>query len=90
MARAALAHDVDELPQAGNEAVVPDAQERAARDVTNAGGFHHQHARLTFGEPRVPVEHVLGDEAVLRRAPRDHGRDPRSLLGDDSRADRER
>ena len=81
VAGAALAHGLDESAQPGHEAVVADAQQGAAGDVADAGGLDHEHARPPLGEARVPRQHLVGDEAVVRRAPRHHRRHPRPLLG---------
>ncbi len=74
-----LAHAVDQLAQARDEALVADAQERPGRDVADAGRLDHQHAGAAGGEARVPVDDVVGDEAVVGGAPRDHGRHPGAL-----------
>ena len=70
----------------GSEAIVPGAQERAARDVADAGRFDDQCARLSLGESRVPLDDFVGDHAVLGRAPRDHGGNPRAA-GESEAAD---
>jgi hypothetical protein len=78
---APLAHRLDEAPEARDEAVAADAEERAARHVADAGGFHDQHAGLALGEAAVPLEHLKGDVAVLGCPPGDHRRHPRAVGG---------
>ena len=56
--------------------IVADAQQWTARNVPNAGGLDHQHARLPVGKAAIPVEHVWRDEAVVGRAPWHHRRHP--------------
>jgi hypothetical protein len=74
------AHRLRELLQTGNEAIVSDAQQRSARDVAYSGGLDDDRARPAPREALVPLEVVVGDEPVLRRAPRHHGRHPGSAL----------
>ncbi len=81
-AAAALAHDAHELGEAGHEALVADAQERAARHVADAGRLDDQHARPAVGEAPVPVEDVRRDVAVLDRAPGHHRRHPAASARD--------
>src|SRR5215831_2757705 len=71
-ALARCAHCFDQLLQSGNESIVPDAQEWAARDIANPGGFDNQGGRPSESEPAVPVEIVLSDESVFGGAPGDH------------------
>ena len=89
-AAALLAHEVDELPEAGDEPVVADPEQGTAPDVADAGRLDDEDAGPALGEARVPVEDVLRDEPVLRGAPRNHGRDPGALAGDDALAESNR
>ena len=47
-----LAHRVDQLAQARDEAIVADAQERPRRDVADAGRLDDEHAGPALGEAR--------------------------------------
>ena len=76
---AGLAHHVDQLPQSGQEPIVADAQQRPAGDVADARRLHHDRARAPASEAGVPVEHARSDVALLGRAPRHHGGDPRAM-----------
>ena len=76
--------------EAGDEAVVPDAEQRPARDVADAGRLDDEHARAARGEAAVPVEDLRRDEAVLGRAPGHHRRDPRPRARDDPAAEADR
>ncbi|MCB9903199.1 MAG: hypothetical protein H6831_02205 [Planctomycetes bacterium] len=76
LAAGALAHALDQTLEPGEEAIVPDAQQRTGRHVADARRLDHQHAGAAVGEAAVPVEHFLGDEALLVRAPRHHRRNP--------------
>src|SRR5262249_58910641 len=71
---------IDHFLQAVEEAVVADAQQRPAGDVTNAGGFHHQDTGLRASVPLIPFEHLRGDETVFGRPPGHHGRHPGARL----------
>jgi len=71
---------VDESPQPLDIAVMSDAQQRPARNVTHARRLDDDRAWATAREPLVPGDDRVGDEAVVGRAPRHHRRDPRSLL----------
>src|SRR5205823_433826 len=75
---ALLAHALDETAKAGDEPVVPDPQERAARDLADPRRLDDEDAGTSLREAAVPVDHVLGDEPVLGRAPRHHGGHPRA------------
>ena len=91
-ARAPLACCSDRLDQAaqsGQEAVVPDAQQRPARHIANAGRLHHDRARHAAGEALVPGDHLVGDIAFLGRPPRHHGGNP-GPLGEAHRTDVDR
>jgi len=85
----ARAHHLDQLPQAGYEALVADAQERSARDVADARRLDHEGPGLAVREAAVPVEHLARDRAVLAGAPRHHGGDP-GARAEQKRADAER
>src|SRR5688500_4064520 len=78
LARAGPADGVDQPCEPGHEAVVADAQERAARDVADARGLDDDGARLAPGKALIPGEHALADEAVGSGAPGHHGRHPRA------------
>jgi hypothetical protein len=78
--RAAGPHGLHEPAEARDEAVVSDAEQGAALDVTDAGGLHHQDARLALREPRVPVQDLGRHEAVLGGPPGHHGRHPGALV----------
>ena len=75
----ARAHGLDQRRQAGDEAVVADAQQRPARDVADAGRLDDDRAGLPLREALVPASTSGGDEAVLGRAPRHHRRHPGAL-----------
>ncbi len=87
---ALAAHRLHEVAQAREEPVVPDAQERPARDVADPGSFHDQCTGPALGEAAVPVHDLAGDDAVLRGAPGDHGGHPGPLLGRQGPADPDR
>ena len=74
--------------QARNEAIVADPHQRTARDVADAGRLDHDRAGAPLREARIPFDHGVGDEAVLGRPPRHHGRHPGALFQRD-RADRD-
>ncbi len=80
VAVARAAHGRGQLAQAGDEPVVADAQERAARDVAHAGRLDHDRAGAPEGEPLVPGQHIVGHEPVVGGAPRDHGGHPGARL----------
>ena len=77
----ALPHALDHAPQSGNKAIVPDAQERAGGNISDAGSFDHEHARFAIRKTPVPALVVLGDKAVLRCPPGDHCGDPGASAG---------
>src|SRR5258706_1746303 len=83
LAPRALADDFDELSQPGEEAVVPDAQERSARHVADAGRLDDEDAWTPVGESSVPIEDVARDEPFLDRAPRHHRGHPRARARED-------
>jgi hypothetical protein len=76
LACARLSHDVDQFAQARQEAIVTNAQQRAAGYVANAGRLDDYHCRTAAREALIPCENVVADEAVFRGAPRDHRRHP--------------
>src|SRR6516164_4569359 len=80
VALAGLPHAVDQPAQAGQKAVVADAQQRAARDVADAGRLDHDRARAAARKALVPVDDLVGDVAFLGRPPRHHRRNPGALL----------
>ena len=49
-------HRLDEAAQAREEAIVPDAQQRPARHVADAGRLDHDRAGPAAREAPVPVE----------------------------------
>ena len=76
LAAGARAHHVAELAQPRHEALVPDAEERAARHVADARRLDDEHPGPAVREASVPVEHRARDVPVLGRAPRHHRRHP--------------
>jgi hypothetical protein len=76
---ARAAHGVDQLRQSRDEAIVADAQQRTARNVTHAGGLDDERRRLSLSEALVPAEHAGRNEAVVSRPPRHHRRHPRPV-----------
>ena len=86
LAAACFAHRVGHALQAGNEAVIADAKQRAARHVADSGGFDHDRARAAGCKARVPLDVVLGDKALVGGAPGHHRRNP-GALGKRDRAD---
>src|SRR5262245_16018171 len=58
---------------------MPNAQQRSARNVANAGGLDHDRARSAACETAVPFDDAVRDKTVVRRAPGNHGRDPGAL-----------
>src|SRR6185369_5018654 len=78
---AALAFDgFNQIPKTGNEPVVPDSQQRPARDVAHTGSFYYNRSRAACRKAPVPLDDVWGDEAVVGGAPGNHCRDPRATL----------
>src|SRR5262245_36597654 len=73
------AHGVDQLLEAGQEAIVPDSEQWPAGNVADAGRLDHERARLAAGEALVPLEHRGRHVTVLGRAPGHHRRHPRAL-----------
>ena len=73
------AHGLDQLPKAGEEAVVPDPQERSARHVADPGRLDDDRPRLSGRETLVPGEHLRGDEPLVRSPPGHHRRHPGPL-----------
>src|SRR5262245_63779818 len=80
MAFARALHRLRELAQTRKEPVVADAQERTGGDVADAGRLDHDRTWLSAREALVPGEVLVGDEAVLGRAPWHHRRHPRAAL----------
>jgi hypothetical protein len=78
-AAARLTDGARQLGQAGDEAVVPDPEERSAWNVPDAGGLDHQRPGLAPRETLVPRQNFRRDQPVVGRAPRHHGRNPGSL-----------
>ena len=70
---------LDQLRQAGEEAVVADPEQRPAGNVADAGRLDHERPRLPAREALVPLEHLRRDEPVLGGAPGHHGRHPGAL-----------
>src|SRR5574341_2340065 len=77
---ARLTHSFNQSPQARQKPIMPNAQQRPARNVAHAGMYDYQHGRLTFGESSIPIEIVPRDEPVFGRAPGHHRRHPRAIL----------
>jgi hypothetical protein len=78
LAAGRLAHGVGEPREAVDVPIVADAQEGAGRDVAHARRFDDDDPRAAAGEARVPVDHAIGDEALVAGAPGDHRGDPRA------------
>ena len=81
-ARAACARPLDggdQLTKARDESIVADAEQRAARDVADARRLDDERAGPSGREPLVPLEHFVGDESLVGRAPGNHRRHPRAL-----------
>jgi hypothetical protein len=76
-------HDLDQLPEPRQESLIPDPQQRPARHIANSGRLDDDGSRPARGESLVPIEHVLGHKAGVRRAPRHHGGDPGSVAQGD-------
>src|ERR1043166_901314 len=79
-AKAFAPDGLDQLTQAGDEAVVADAQERPRRDVADARGLDDNRAGPARGEAPVPLKVLARHDAVLGRPPGNHGRNPRAAL----------
>src|SRR5262245_37682724 len=60
VALTALTHRLHQLPEAGDEPVVADAEQGPAPDVPDAGGLDDEHAGPPLGEARVPRQHLGG------------------------------
>src|SRR5687768_4620865 len=73
-------YGVCELGQAWDEAVITDAEQRAARNVANARGFDHQRTGPTPRETLIPSEYPLRDETIVARTPGHHRGHPRARL----------
>src|SRR5712691_2983592 len=71
---------VHHLLQAIKKAVVTDAQQRTAGNITNPDGFHDEDARLRPGVALIPFEHLGSHKTSIRRAPGHHGRYPGARL----------
>jgi hypothetical protein len=69
---------VGELAQARHEAVVADAQQRPRSGCRGCRSPRPRARPACRRRTAVPVEHVVGDEPVVGRAPRHHRRHPRS------------
>ena len=72
-------HRFNQAAQPRQEPVVPDAQQRPAAHVADAGRLDHDGARHAAGETLVPFDDLVGHIAFLGRPPRHHGRHPGSL-----------
>ena len=70
------ADGLDQIREAGDEAIVADAQQRARGNVADAGRFDDDGAGPTAGKPAIPVQDIVGDFAVAGGAPRNHGGHP--------------
>ena len=80
LAAACRAHRLGEPAQAGDIAIMADAQQRSAWNIADAGRFDDDRAGPAAGEALVPGHDFVGDDAVFRSAPRHHGRHPASLF----------
>src|SRR5712692_9350374 len=76
MTFACFSNRLDQLFQSGQKSIVADSQEWSAGNIANAGGFNNQRAGSSCGESSIPVEAVLSDKTIFRRAPRHHRRHP--------------
>ncbi len=70
------AHLVAEGLEAGDVAVVGEAEERSAGHVADPRGLEDDHAGAAAGVAEVDLAHRVGDEAILGAAPGDHRRKP--------------
>src|SRR5258707_7094035 len=77
---AGLADRIDQLFQSRQKSIVTDAQQRAARNVANAGSFNHQRRQSSPGKPSIPIKIVLGNKSIVSRAPWHHRRHPRPTV----------
>ena len=57
----------------------PDPEQRAARNVPDAGRLDHQRARLPAREALVPRQDLRRDQPVVGGPPGHHGRNPGAL-----------
>ena len=80
MPAACLAYCIGQAFEAGKKTIMPDAQQRPARHVANSSRLDDDGARPPARETAVPVDDIVGDIAVVRRAPRHHRRHPGALL----------
>ena len=78
-AAARTSYGVNEPFQPADIAVVTDAQQRAARDVSDASRLDDDCSRSTARQPLIPSDDGIGDKAVFRRAPGHHRRNPGAL-----------
>ena len=74
--RAAPLH---QAAQAGEEAVMADAQQRSARHVADAGRLDHDGAGPAARKALVPRDDFVGDKALFGRPPWHHGGHPGAL-----------
>ncbi len=79
LASARFADRIDDAAQTRKIAIVADTQQRTARNVADARGFDHDGAGPPARESLIPCHHLIGRKAVLRGAPRHHGRYPAAL-----------
>src|SRR5262245_20792602 len=75
-----LSDGLNQLFQSRQKSIITDAQQWPARNVAHAGRFHHECRWFPFGKSSIPIEIVLRDESVFRRAPRHHRRNPRATV----------
>src|SRR5580704_14049819 len=66
---AGAAHHLRQLAQAGRKAIMPSAQQRSTRYVTDARGLDDECSRAPAREALVPLQHLRRDDAVLARTP---------------------
>ena len=80
MPLAGAAYRFNQFAQAGDVAVVTDAQQRPAGDVAYARCFDDYRPGASTRKALVPLQHVCSDNTVFVRAPRHHRRHPGALL----------
>jgi hypothetical protein len=76
---ARLTDGAHQFGQAGNEPVVPDAEQRSAGDVPDSGRLDHQRPGLPPRETLVPCQDFRCDQPVVGCPPGHHGRNPSAL-----------
>ena len=79
LSAARRAHDIYQVAQSREKALVTSAQQRPAPNITNTGSLHNKGARSATRETLVPLQYVVAHESVVGCAPRHHGRHPRAV-----------